>query len=200
MAPTALAGRRHSQGVPRPAMARLPGEPRVSRSRPEGMRRREHQPIHGPDSLGRSEAQPRCASTCDGSPSGRASRKPKQARRDAPARTPAHPWPRQPWAVAANAKGSPDGRAAAPPGGRGRLTAACGPRAHGERGGVPPGVPRLPPGAFCGQRAKKPRVETRGLRDRKPPRHPCRTTARLRPRTTPGASPPVVNLTRGRRA
>jgi len=124
MAPTALAGRRHSQGVPRPAMARLPGEPRVSRSRPEGMRRRENQPIHGPDSLGRSEAQPRCASTCDGSPSRRASRKPKQARRDAPARKPAHPWPRQPWAVAANAEGSPDGRAAAPPGGRGRLTAA----------------------------------------------------------------------------
>jgi hypothetical protein len=96
MAPTALAGRRHSQGVPRPAMARPPGETRVSRSRPEGMRRRENQPIHGPDSLGRSEAQPRCASTCDGSPSRRDSRKPKQARRDAPARKPAHPWPRQP--------------------------------------------------------------------------------------------------------
>jgi hypothetical protein len=120
MAPTALAGRRHSQGVPRPAMARPPGETRVSRSRPEGMRRRENQPIHGPDSLGRSEAQPRCASTCDGSPSRRDSRKPKQARRDAPARKPAHPWPRQPWAVAANAKGSPDGQAVAPPGDRGR--------------------------------------------------------------------------------
>jgi hypothetical protein len=50
----------------------------------------------------------------------RADRKPKQARRDAPARKPAHPWPRQPWAVAANAKGSPDGRAVAPPGDRGR--------------------------------------------------------------------------------
>jgi hypothetical protein len=36
-----------------------------------------------------------------------------------------HPWPPQAWAVAANAKGSPDGRAAAPPGGRGRRAAAA---------------------------------------------------------------------------
>jgi hypothetical protein len=120
MAPAALAGRRHSRGVPRPAMARPPGEPRVSRSRPEGMRRRENEPIHGPGSLGRSEAQPRCASTCDGSPSRRASRKPKQARRDASARKRAHPCPRRAWPGVVAAKVRPAGQAVAPPGDRGR--------------------------------------------------------------------------------
>jgi hypothetical protein len=120
MAPAALAGRRHSRGVPRPAMARPPGEPRVSRSRPEGMRWRENEPIHGPGSLGRSEAQPRCASTCDGSPSRRASRKPKQARRDASARKRAHPCPRRAWPGVVAAKVRPAGQAVAPPGDRGR--------------------------------------------------------------------------------
>ena len=53
------------------------------------------------------------------------------------------------------------------------------PASHGIREGIPPGVPQLPPGAFCGSGVcgpKKPRVATRGLRARKPPRHPCRTT------------------------
>ena len=36
-----------------------------------------------------------------------------------------HPWPPQAWAVAANAEGSPDGRAVAPPGDRGRSGAAA---------------------------------------------------------------------------
>jgi len=60
-----------------------------------------------------------------GRPGGRTSGRPWPPdggmRPAAPAWKPAHPWPRQPWAVAANAEGSPDGRAAAPPGGRGRL-------------------------------------------------------------------------------
>ena len=51
MAPAGLAGRRHSPGVPRPAMARPRGEPRASRRRPAGMRRRESGPSMAPAGL-----------------------------------------------------------------------------------------------------------------------------------------------------
>ena len=44
------------------------------------------------------------------------------------------------------------------------------PTSHGTREGMRPGVPRLPPGAFCAVRArsKKPRVETREHDPREP--------------------------------
>ena len=44
------------------------------------------------------------------------------------------------------------------------------PTSHGTREGMRPGVPRLPPGAFCAVRTcpKKPRVETREHDPRKP--------------------------------
>jgi hypothetical protein len=62
---------------------------------------------------------------------------------------------------------------------------------------MPPGVPRLPPGAFCGMIApEKPRVETRGLRPRKPSRRPCRMTARNRPVQTHIAWHPGRHATR----
>jgi hypothetical protein len=63
---------------------------------PTALARREQahvsQAVAPPGDRGRSTA-----AACDGSPARRASRKPTQARRDAPARIPGHPWPRQPW-------------------------------------------------------------------------------------------------------
>ena len=51
--------------------ARLRAERRTKRNRLLGVLFHARGAIHGPRGLGRSEAQPRCASTCDGSPSWR---------------------------------------------------------------------------------------------------------------------------------
>jgi len=104
MAPAGLAGRRHSQGVSRPAMARPPGEPRVSRSRPEGMRRRERQPPAGLAGRRHSQGVSRPAmARPPGEP--RVSRsRPEGMRRRERQR---HPWPRRAWPGVVTAKVRP---------------------------------------------------------------------------------------------